>query len=62
MICSVDEDAIVGSFVKNMNVISLNLKLKSLKNVNELLLNYYNLQVLQFSDIKAYCESSSQNC
>ena len=32
----------------------MNLKLKSLKNVNELLLNYQHLQTLHFSDIKAF--------
>ena len=51
MIYSIDNSVIIGSFVKNLNILSLNLKLKSLKNVNELLLNYQHLQTLHFSDI-----------
>jgi hypothetical protein len=51
MISSIDNSVIVGSFVKNQNISCINLKLKSLKNVNELLLNYQSIKTLHFSDI-----------
>ena len=54
IIYSIDNNVILGSFVKNLNMKALNIKLKSLRNVNELLLNYPGIETLHFSDIKAF--------